>query len=558
MSSDIKPPRRFNYLRQSGFVMPGAAQAQMLGMTGLGDVNPAYDGASFGRRLGFWGIRGTGPNADADLELHALRDRSRELVRNSPLAKAAEDTWVSELVGTGLVPRPTLDDKNAVEALLRLFKRWSRHADADGVLDFFGLQELAARSLFVNGEALGRLRPRRLSDGLAVPFQVQLLEPDHLDGLFGTASQLRAPNGNLIKMGIELNRIGKRVRYWLTQEHPGEMGVGSHQTVPVNARNVLHVYKPRRPGQLRGIPELTSIIVGLRELEQYNDAELVRKKVSALFAGFIENPDPEGGLLNADGETMEGNPVASLEPGILQELSPGQKVTFSNPADVGTTYEPWMKQQLRQLARGAGLTYELWTGDLTGVNYTSIRAGLLEFRRRLEVLQQNILAFQFCQPIWERFIDMALASGALAGLGLEGRLQELYEVDWIAPGHRYLDPVKEVRGDELAIKAGIDSREGATARRGTSVEQVDRQNRRAVDSAEDNDLVYTTNLGPAAAPSPNRDPANPSREPTGDGPPNNGDQNNGGTRAQGRRPAPRVRPARTRGEQALRTFLAEA
>lgn len=498
-AEQLKPARvRRSFVTRSGYVAsgnPDKMHASALGPESLGNFPTAHEGARGGRRLGTWGLRGTGPNLDLELELVHLRDRCRDLVRNNSWAKGAEDTWVANAIGTGLVPRWNLDDKDLQNRLARMYRRWTKQADADGRTTFAGLQELVARTLFSSGESLARMRPRRLTDGLRVPLQIQVMEPDHLDGLYGASAHERAPNGNDIIMGVEFDRLGRRRRYWLTREHPGEFGATGHK-IPVPARDVLHVFRPRRPGQVRGIPEISAAIVELHELDKYSDAELVRKRVAALFAGFITSPEGDGaGLSGFDPDDDE--PTAELEPGTLQELSPGQEINFSNPADVGTNYLPWIKQQLREVAKGMGLTYEQLTGDLESVNFTSLRYGMLDLRRRFEMLQQNIFAFQFCQPVTERWVDTVVAAGLLGDVTVdEDLLDQLYDIEWIAPGYRPLDPVKETRGEVLAIQAGLDSRSDAVARRGQDVEEIDRKNRKDLEREREQGLSYETNLGP--------------------------------------------------------------
>ena len=77
-----------------------------------------------------------------------------------------------------------------------------------------------------------------------------------------------------------------------------------------------------------------------------------------------------------EGEADEDGVVeASLEPGTMQRLKPGQDVRFAEPADAGSSYEGFFRNQLRAVATAAGVTYEQLSGDLTQVNYSSIRAG---------------------------------------------------------------------------------------------------------------------------------------------------------------------------------------
>lgn len=155
----------------------------------------------------------------------------------------------------------------------------------------------------------------------------------------------------------------------------------------------------------------------------------------------------------------------------MQFLDPGEDVKFSSPADVGGTYEAFIKQQLRAISVGLGITYEQLTGDLSGVNYSSIRAGLLEFRRRCTALQHNLMVFQFCRPIWNKFIELAVLSGAI----------DIPEdptfslVKWIPQGFTWVDPLKEQNAQMNAVRCGFKSRAEVVSELGYDVEEIDEE-----------------------------------------------------------------------------------
>ena len=351
-----------------------------------------------------------------------------------------------------------------------MWLRWTDEADADGLTDFYGLQAIACRAVMESGECLIRLRPRRPTDGFSVPLQLQLIEGEHLP----TTKNEKLENGNYIRAGIEFNAIGKRVAYHLYRAHPGDSlhPFQSGEVVRVPADSVLHLFRPLRPGQLRGQPWLAQVLVKLYELDQYDDAELVRKKVAAMFAGFITKNAPEDQVLPEDEEDDSGTPVAGLEPGTMQVLLPGEDVKFSTPADVGAAYETFLRVQLRSIAAGMGITYEQLTGDLTGVNYSSIRAGLLEFRRRCEQFVHQVMVFQMCRPIWTAWLRAAILAGAL---DIDSEDAALYEVRWIPPGFAWVDPLKDIKAQILAVRAGFISRSEVVSQGGYDAETIDRE-----------------------------------------------------------------------------------
>ena len=161
------------------------------------------------------------------------------------------------------------------------------------------------RTMAESGEVLIRFRDRRIEDGLPVPLQLQVLEPDHLDSM--KSGEL--PDGGFIVQGIEFDALGRRRAYWLFSTHPGDSRGRSLVSKPVPAAQVLHLYERLRPGQVRGVPWFAPVILKLRDLDDYDDAELMRKKIEACFAAFVTGAQDEDTLgkanINAAGDRIE-------------------------------------------------------------------------------------------------------------------------------------------------------------------------------------------------------------------------------------------------------------
>jgi lambda family phage portal protein len=453
---------------------------------------PIYDAAGSGRRTLAWTVSNPGAVAALAYTQETLRAKSRDMVRRSAWAAAGIEAFVANAIGTGIKPQSMVEDAALREAIHRLWWHWCEEADAANLTDFYGLQALATRAMLEGGEALVRLRYRRPEDGLPVALQLQVLEPEHLP----VTLNRELPNGNVIRAGIEFDRLGRRVAYHLYRSHPGDgglapmSGVGGMDTVRVPAEEVIHLFRPLRPGQIRGEPWLARALVKLHELDQYDDAELVRKKTAAMFAGFITRLSPEDNLMGEGPPDAQGAALAGLEPGTLQILEPGEDIKFSQPADVGASYAEFMRSQFRALAAAIGITYEMLTGDLTQVNYSSIRAGLLEFRRRCEAIQHGVIVHQLCRPVWRAWMDQAVLEGALNLPGYGRRRRAYQAAKWIPQGWQWVDPLKEFNALKLAIRAGLMSRSEAISAYGYDAEDVDREIAADNQRADDLGLVF--------------------------------------------------------------------
>lgn len=439
--------------------------------------SPFYDGIGGGRRALAWQVGNPGAVAALAFTQNELRAKSRDLVRRNAWAAAGVEAFVSNAIGTGIKPQSMVRDNVLRETIHSLWWDWCEEADAAGLTDFYGLQALACRAMLEGGECLVRLRYRRPEDGLAVGLQLQLLEPEHLPATLNT----ELPSGNVIRCGIEFDRLGRRVAYHLYRSHPEDgrlapmSGTGGIETVRVPAAEIIHLFRPLRPGQIRGEPWLSRALVKLNELDQYDDAELVRKKTAAMFAGFITRLSPEDNLMGEGLPDAGGAALAGLEPGTMQILEPGEDVKFSQPADVGASYADFLRMQFRAVAAAMGITYEMLTGDLTQVNYSSIRAGLLEFRRRCEAIQHHVIVHQLCRPIWRAWMEQATLEGAPALVQFSRNKRDFLAVKWIPQGWQWVDPKKEFDAMLTAIRAGLLSRSEAISAFGYDAEDIDRE-----------------------------------------------------------------------------------
>lgn len=433
----------------------------------------AYAGAKRDRSNYDWNAARTGPNKEIWGAAQLLRDRSRDLVRNNPHARKAVEVLASNIVGTGIRAKCTHPDETVRRTVDELWARWQEECSAESDLEWTGLQTLAVTSWLESGEVLVRRRWRRLEDGLAVPLQLELIEADQL----WEYKNEPLPTGGTIVQGVEFNPIGQRENYWILRRHPGEYdAIQTTITVTtmvarVPAVDICHLYRATRPKQVRGVPWLSTVIMALRDLDQYQVAERVRKRSQAGMVGVIIPADDatyDADSTDAVGTAMtdaDGNIVDDLEPGSFFVARNGKDVRFSTPvSDAG--YSEWMTTQLRMIATGCLVTHEQLSGDLSQVNYSSIRLGILEFQRLVDVLRRQIVVPLMCKRVWRWFIEAAILAGELTGS------VEDYPCTWVMPHREEIDRETAVRAAILEMRAGLRSRTDEIVARGDDPDEV--------------------------------------------------------------------------------------
>ena len=438
--------------------------------------------ASQTRRTRMWRASSAGPNALNLGGAKVVLSRARDQARNNPWAATALDRLTSNGIATGIQCKGLWGDDAYRAAEAQLYARFMNECDADGVCDGFGLQALAWREWKEAGELFVRFRARRPGDGFAVPLQVQLIEAEQCPSELYTMTS----TGNEVRAGIEFDRIGRRVAYWMYREHPGDrsLAYNSMELVRVPADQVLHVYQPKRAGQLRGTPDITPALMKMFTLDRFSDAVLERQAIANLFLGFyttkadVESEDPASGAPpvgqpEASGE--EGIQLAGMEPATMQELPPGMDVKFSQPPDAGTNFSEYMRIGLMEIAATVGVPYEVMTGDLRNVSDRALRLILNEFRRLIEMWQWLTFIPRYCQPIRAKYLDTAVLARALQIDGYAEKRAAVLETLWVPEGWPYSHPVQDVDADIKAIRAGLDSRTSTVLRRGQDPERIERE-----------------------------------------------------------------------------------
>ncbi len=403
-----------------------------------------FEAASVGRRTDGWHRRGTDANTAASGQtLALLRAQARDLVRNNPWARRGLRRICTNTVGWGIRPKAT---GRGADRMMELFKLWGEttQCDAGGRLTFYGIQRQVMRTLAESGEVLIRRRMRLPVDGLAIPMQLQVLEPDFLDT---TMDSMRGVAGGEIVQGIEHDQLGRRVAYWLFDQHPGGRSIFGPTSKRVPADSIIHVFDQERPGQVRGPSWFASVDVRLHDFAEFEDATLMKQKIAAFMAAFVTDLDGSAAALGQPGtDSASAQPIDTFEPGAIISLPVGKSVQFSNPPQA-TDHTSFSASALRGVAAGIPcVTYEDLTGDYSQTTYSSGRMGRLACKADVEDVRWNLLIPQFCDPVW---------NWMLSALILAGEPIANSPAEWSPPPMPILEPGKELDAYETAVRNGF-------------------------------------------------------------------------------------------------------
>jgi lambda family phage portal protein len=463
-------------------------------------VYGSYVGARADRReTAGWLPRIGSADADSLLDLRILRSRSRDLMRNAPLASGAVSTVVENTAGTGMavLPTPDLDalgwtEQQGEEWTRKVeseFGLWAESKDCDitRTQNFYEMQSLVMRSTLESGDVLTLLpfiqRPASLS-----PYQLclQVVEADRLANPKGTMDGQILATGYKCYGGVEVDDNGAPVAYNILKRHPGAFDLSTDPwgydrvagfAEQTGRRNIIHLFDRRRPDQHRGIPYLAPVIERLKQLDKYTEAEIQAAVISSMFTVFIKTELGEDGLGIDSDKVEEKEKNYHLGTGSIVGLAQGQDVQFADPKRPNTAFDPFVMSMLRQIGVALELPFEILIKHFTA-SYSAARAAMLEawkfYRNRRVFLSTN-----WCQLVFEAWMYEAVAMGRIQAPGFfkDPGLHRAYLLaDWVGDAPGQLDPQKEATAALTRVNGGLSSLKTETMElTGKNWEDVHRQ-----------------------------------------------------------------------------------
>jgi lambda family phage portal protein len=453
-----------------------------------------YEGAKISRLTSDWVTSSTSADAEISGSMIRLRNRARQLIRDSDYARQAVRAVRNNVIGTGIrmqaqvkMRRGGKPDGRINSMIEDQWKRWGRAKTCDtaGRLDFHEIERLAVGAMAESGEVFIRL-VRQPFGGSSIPLALEVIEADLLDET--KDGYLR--QGEEWRLGVRVDEWKRPLAYAFLTRHPGDnrpAPIGREHVI-VPAEDVIHLMVMERPQQTRGVTWFASAIKRLHHLAGYEEAEVVRARASSSLMGFVTSP--EGELLGDD--VYDGDRVSQFEPGVFKYLAPGEAVTVPQLDAPDGQFEPFVRAMLRAMAAGLGVSYETISRDFSQSNYSSSRLSLLEDRENWKALQQYLI-HNLHTPIFEAWLDAAVAVGALPLPAYQQERERYQEVRWVPRGWEWVDPEKEGKAYRDAVRNGFMTQAEVVMSRGGDFYEVVEERAAEVEYINQLGLVFDVN-----------------------------------------------------------------
>jgi lambda family phage portal protein len=443
----------------------------------------------------------TSANSELHSSLRALRDRSRQLVRDSAYAKRAKKIVVDNVIGTGVgmqagVKSSRGELRKAVNvAISDAFWKWC-NADSchtGGKLHFCDMERQILGQVFDAGEMLIRLHPEKFGQS-EVPLALELIEPERLADDIAEPGPLT--RGAKCIQGVEVDNFYRPVAYWLKMIHPGENQKGFYEVARVErvpADQIIHLHITDRWPQVRGEPWMHAVIRKLADIDGYTEAEIVAARAASMYFGTLETDEDSSSLGE---EQADGTFQLPLEPGMIERLNPGEKLNFVNPNRPNAGLDPFLRYMLREMAAGTGVSYESLSRDYSQSNYSSSRLALLEDRDTWRAIQQWYIR-SFRERVHKLWLQQAVLARAVDGVPVieyASDPSKFETVNFKPRGWGWVDPTKEVEAYKDAVRSGFMTVSDVIAQtaNGSDRDDVWSERKRELDEAHDMDLVFDT------------------------------------------------------------------
>lgn len=448
------------------------------------------------------------PNERLRVTLAELRAKSRQLVEDSGEAEGVLLDYQSDIVGAkGPVLQfrarsPRGIKRDALNTLVeREWKRWCRRGNVttDGHDNWSSLCRLMIRSVVMDGEfvALHTTDPDS-----PWAYRLQLVDPDQIDETLNRVQD----DGTRIVLGVELNRVGRPVAYHMWDRHPSLAG-RRRRRVP--ATDVLHVFRRNRVGQVRGIPWFAPALMNWKLGDRYTEAELYQSLLAAAQGGFFEAVDGEVATVPTrfNPETGKEEPVKvtmEAEPGTARMLPPGWTFKAWEPKHPTANYAAFMRSIKRTIARAVGRSYASFTGDLSDVNFSSIRTDRLREIDFNKALQNEVLVTQFADVVFGRW---ATAAQMMGRIDLTGTASDdaMEFATFLTRGYPWIDPAKDAAERKMRLDNGLVSHQMLCAEAGLDYFDVIEQLAEEAEYADRHGVVLGEAAAAAVAPSDDAD-----------------------------------------------------
>jgi lambda family phage portal protein len=437
------------------------------------NVRAKYDAAqTSAENQTHWGMADA-LSADAGLSptiRSVLRKRSRYEVANNTYAAGMVQTLANDTIGTGASLHVLTGDKVADTEIETRFWEWSKQINLH--------------------QKLRVMRMAKATDGEAIAvlfFNLAKQYPVKIDMRLYESEQLAAPPGNTSNLsdGIVFDDYGNILGYTFFNKHPGS-GSSDKSMTTLAAADVIHIFHAIRPGQTRGLPEITPAIPLYAQLRRYTLAVLAAAETAADIAGVIHS---NGNAIDPDDiEPLDTIDIAKRQ---LLTMPKGWDISQLKAEQPVTTYEMFKRNIISEIARCLNMPYNVAAGDSSNYNYSSGRLDHKTYYKTVRVERSNWENVAL-DPLFEKWwAEARLIPGYITSSIRSEEISPAHAWRW--DGDETIDPLKDANADGVRLSDHTTTLADIYSRQGKDWEEQLRQRAKEVELMDELGLIRDLN-----------------------------------------------------------------
>ena len=364
-----------------------------------------------------------------------MRNRARYERQNNSYLAGMSATLANDLVGTGPRLQLQFGDDETARMVERAFFDWSWQIDLASKL------RTMREALVVDGEAFAMMITNPRMPG--VQLDLRLVESEMVATPTEMMAQSITPDGSTVD-GLEFDTVGNVTAYQVLNYHPGSnFRVNTLEFQRVPASQMVHWFRPLRPGQHRGMPEVTPALKLFAQLRRYTEAVCAAAETAADFAGFLRTNSPA-----AEVDEVEAFAEMPIEKRSMVTLPDGWTFEQLKAEQPTSTYAMFKRELIGEIGRCLGLPFNVSALDSSSYNYASGRMD-----HQVYATTQRIMRDDLERKLLDRVLEAWVNEATLAGYIPQG-VPAFSEWDWSWQwdGKEHVDPAKEANAADTRLR----------------------------------------------------------------------------------------------------------
>lgn len=337
-----------------------------------------------------------------------------------------------------------------------------KYVSADEQLSALDFDRQILNSLLIDGEVfIHRVMDKKSKYGI----RYEIIDALDVDTLY---NQTFPGNSERICMGIKVNEYGKPLSYFVRRNNNDYYNSGERIEIP--AKDMIHLYKRQFAGQIRGYTPLASILLNLKALEEYNNAEINAALLNAAYMGIWEKTGSGNAMDNYNNDEVDdnGNVAVEVESNVFRFAPDGYTLKSIQSQHPNNNLGAFNEACIKCIASSLGVSSNKLNSDYNA-SYSALQQANKEDQKTCLDLQQFLID-NWKNVQYADWLKQLLISDITPLKYTD--IDRLMIHDFRGNNWEHLDPAKELAAAKIKLEARLSSPQQEIEKLGGDVDDV--------------------------------------------------------------------------------------